>query len=235
MLGMLYQIIATEMDKRSHLPPGEMVDVGGYRLHLYCIGENVAGSPTVILEQGLGGTCPAWAYVQPEIAQATRVCAYDRAGMGWSDLSPEPRDAQHIAEATNAQVKARAQQALSNLDLLPAFVSDALLHYGTGRGDLSHTLRQLCQTAWPVIYHVASLQQVDALAAWGLPKDRVLHLFPGEDSLGQTIRAFDTTMRLYYPTETSMDAALDLIAAGVHVLQSAAHGWFTTGRANTNA
>ena len=95
--GALYQAIATEIDKRNHQPPGQVVDVGGYRLHLYCIGENVMGSPTVILEQGLGGTSAAWARVQPEIAKTSRVCAYDRAGMGWSDLGPEPRDAQHIA------------------------------------------------------------------------------------------------------------------------------------------
>ena len=95
--GALYQVIATELDKRNHPPPGQMVDVGGHRLHLYCVGENVEGSPTVVLEHGLGATSAAWARVQPEIAQTTRVCAYDRAGMGWSDPGPEPRDAEHIA------------------------------------------------------------------------------------------------------------------------------------------
>jgi pimeloyl-ACP methyl ester carboxylesterase len=95
--GALSQAIATEIDKRNYLPPGQMVDVGGYRLHLYCEGENVEGSPTVILEHGLGATSAAWARVQPEIAQTIRVCAYDRAGMGWSDPGPKPRDAEHIA------------------------------------------------------------------------------------------------------------------------------------------
>jgi pimeloyl-ACP methyl ester carboxylesterase len=51
----------------------------------------------VILENGLGSTASAWGLVQPEVAKATRVCSYDRAGTGWSDSSPEPRDAQHIA------------------------------------------------------------------------------------------------------------------------------------------
>jgi len=96
LFGALYQAIATELDKRNHPPPGQMVDVGGYRLHLYCVGKNVEGSPTVILEHGLGATSAAWARVQPEIAQTTRVCAYDRAGMGWSDPGPAPRDAEHI-------------------------------------------------------------------------------------------------------------------------------------------
>lgn len=97
--GALYQTFATQADRRNFSPPGQMVDVGGYRLHLHCIGENVQGRPTVILESGSGApsASPAWAWLQPEVAQATRVCAYDRAGIGWSDPSPEPRDAQHIA------------------------------------------------------------------------------------------------------------------------------------------
>jgi len=97
-IGAAYQIIATEMDKRAYPPPGQMVDVGGYQLHLYCTGTTVDGSPTVILENGLGSTSAAWSLIQPEIAKATRVCSYDRAGMGWSNSSPEPRDAQHIAQ-----------------------------------------------------------------------------------------------------------------------------------------
>lgn len=97
--GMLYQAIATGIDKRNYPPPGELVDVGGYRLHLYCMGQNTDGRPTVILETGLGGSATSadWAWVQPEIAKTTRACAYDRAGLGWSDRSPQPRDAQHIA------------------------------------------------------------------------------------------------------------------------------------------
>src|SRR6266508_940072 len=96
-IGAAYQAIAIEMDKRAYPPPGQMIDVGGYQMHLYCTGTNVDGSPTVILENGLGSISSAWALVQPEVAKGTRTCSYDRAGMGWSDSSPEPRDAQHIA------------------------------------------------------------------------------------------------------------------------------------------
>jgi pimeloyl-ACP methyl ester carboxylesterase len=56
----------------------------------------------VILESGLGSISSAWALVQAEVAKGTRVCSYDRAGMGWSDSSPEPRDAQHIAQELHA-------------------------------------------------------------------------------------------------------------------------------------
>jgi pimeloyl-ACP methyl ester carboxylesterase len=96
-VGATYQVIATNMDQRNYAAPGQLVDVGNYRLHIHCTGTNNEGNPTVILEQGLGGISSAWALIQPEVAKATRVCSYDRAGMGWSDLSPEPRDAQHIA------------------------------------------------------------------------------------------------------------------------------------------
>jgi hypothetical protein len=86
-VGAAYQTIATEMDKRAYLAPGQLINVGGYQMHLNCTGANVDGSPTVILENGLGSISSAWALVQPEVAKATRVCSYDRAGMGWSDSS----------------------------------------------------------------------------------------------------------------------------------------------------
>ena len=70
------------------------MDVGGYRLHLNCVGQ---GSPTVILESGLGNMSTDWANVRPEVAKTTRVCAYDRAGTGWSEPGTAPRDPQQIA------------------------------------------------------------------------------------------------------------------------------------------
>ena len=76
-------------------PPGRMVDIGGYKLHLHCTGE---GSPTVVLEAGNGAMSANWAWVQPEIAKTTRVCSYDRAGSAWSESGPEPRDGRHIAQ-----------------------------------------------------------------------------------------------------------------------------------------
>ena len=92
--GATYQAVATAMDRRAYPALGQLVDVGGYRLHIHCIGE---GSPTVILESGLPNFSSDWAWVQPEVAKTTRVCAYDRAGLGWSDASPHGRDAITIA------------------------------------------------------------------------------------------------------------------------------------------
>ncbi len=73
--------------------------VNGYRMHLYCTGE---GSPTIILDAGLGNDSLIWARVQPELSKTTRVCSYDRAGFGWSDPQPGPRDANHIADQLHA-------------------------------------------------------------------------------------------------------------------------------------
>lgn len=95
-MGAIYQALSTSSDRRNTPTLGQLIDVGGYKLHIYCVGENVEGSPTVILEQGLGGTSAAWVRVQSELAQSTRVCSYDRAGMGWSDSGSGPRDGEHI-------------------------------------------------------------------------------------------------------------------------------------------
>ncbi len=69
-------------------PPGRMVAIGkGRKLHLNCVGE---GSPTVVLEAGLGDSSLAWSLVQPRLATTTRVCSYDRSGTAWShDAGPQ--------------------------------------------------------------------------------------------------------------------------------------------------
>lgn len=99
LLGAIYQAIATLRDQRAHPPPGEMVDVGGHELHIYCIGQ---GSPTVILDGSLGNMSAHWFWVQQTLAKTTRICAYDRAGMGWSESGPEPRDAEQFSGELHA-------------------------------------------------------------------------------------------------------------------------------------
>ena len=75
---------------KQYPAPGQLVDVGGYKMHINCTGQ---GSPTVILDAGWAEFSVAWAQVQPEVAKSTRVCSYDRAGYGWSEPSPHPRTA----------------------------------------------------------------------------------------------------------------------------------------------
>ena len=79
--------------RAQYPPPGQMVDVGGYKLHLYCQG---SGSPTVVLVPGGGDFSLTWSLVQPEVAQTTRVCAYDFGGFGWSELGPQPPTMENI-------------------------------------------------------------------------------------------------------------------------------------------
>ena len=101
-VGAIYQAIATELDERAYPPPGPLVDVGGHSLHINCIGQ---GSPTVILEAANLGMSAHWVRVQQQLAQTTRVCAYDRAGMGWSQPGPEPRDARQISSELHTLLK----------------------------------------------------------------------------------------------------------------------------------
>jgi len=75
--------------------PGQLVDAGGFRLNLYCMG---SGSPTVVFDSGFGDWAPVWSKVQPQIAKWTRACSYDRAGAGFSDPGPMPRTSVRIAE-----------------------------------------------------------------------------------------------------------------------------------------
>jgi pimeloyl-ACP methyl ester carboxylesterase len=100
--GATYQAIATERAERAYPPPGEMVDVGGHSLHINCVGQ---GTPTVVLEAGSGGFSAQWVRVQREVSGTTRVCSYDRAGMGWSEMGPEPRDAKQISSELHTLLK----------------------------------------------------------------------------------------------------------------------------------
>lgn len=69
-------------------PPGRLVDLGGRTMHLYCIGR---GAPTVVIDTGLGATSLEWEAVMHRIGGPSRVCVYDRAGYGWSEMGPYPR------------------------------------------------------------------------------------------------------------------------------------------------
>jgi pimeloyl-ACP methyl ester carboxylesterase len=86
----------------GYRPPGELIDVGGRKLHLYCTG---AGTPTVVLVAGGGAFSIDWALVQPRVSEQTRVCSWDRAGLAWSDPGP----ADETVEGTVADLHAVLQ------------------------------------------------------------------------------------------------------------------------------
>jgi pimeloyl-ACP methyl ester carboxylesterase len=79
--------------KESSPFPTTLVDVGGYQLAVFCAG---IGSPTVVLDAGMGDTSEVWHQVQEAVSQFTRVCSYDRAGRGQSDPGPLPRTSQTV-------------------------------------------------------------------------------------------------------------------------------------------
>lgn len=105
--GAVYQWWGERRDSERFQAPGQMVDVGGFRLHLHCTG---AGTPTVVFENGLASNFLTWAAVQPDVARFTRACSYDRAGIGWSEPGPSPRASTRIVSElstmlANAQMR----------------------------------------------------------------------------------------------------------------------------------
>jgi pimeloyl-ACP methyl ester carboxylesterase len=90
---LLFAVTASAQEKTAppFPQPGRLIDVGGWRLHLNCTGQSSTSQPTVILEAGIGDFSVEWSLVQPGVAEFARVCSYDRAGDGWSDLGPYPR------------------------------------------------------------------------------------------------------------------------------------------------
>jgi pimeloyl-ACP methyl ester carboxylesterase len=88
-IGALGNNITSQIQGNAMAMPGRLYDVGGHRLHLNCTG---TGSPTVVLESGLGGNSAAWTSIATRTAGTTRVCVYDRAGTGWSDDASRPQD-----------------------------------------------------------------------------------------------------------------------------------------------
>ena len=111
LLGATYQAIATWRAARAFPQPGQLVDVGGHKLHIHCLG---TGSPTVVTENGLGSSSPDWSLVQPAVSQTTRICSYDRTGSGWSEAGPGPR--------TSHQISAELHTLLTNAGIAGPYV-----------------------------------------------------------------------------------------------------------------
>lgn len=89
------ETVRERREARDLTMPGELVDIGGRRLHLECRG---SGSPAVVLIPGVGETSAAWGWIAPGVARVTRVCVFDRAGRGWSENAPAPQDGRALAE-----------------------------------------------------------------------------------------------------------------------------------------
>jgi pimeloyl-ACP methyl ester carboxylesterase len=101
--GAMYQAIVTWRGRRRFPPPGRLVRVNEGRMHIHSTGE---GTPTVVLESGMGASCLSWTLVQPQVARFARAVSYDRAGHGWSDPAHEPRAARQIAQELHTLLEA---------------------------------------------------------------------------------------------------------------------------------
>jgi pimeloyl-ACP methyl ester carboxylesterase len=84
LIGFIYQTVATRLDDNRFPAPGQLVDMGGYRLHINYQGP-VGKGPTVVIDAGMGEGTLSWLLVTPELVSDIRVCTFDRAGMGWSE------------------------------------------------------------------------------------------------------------------------------------------------------
>jgi pimeloyl-ACP methyl ester carboxylesterase len=93
-IGGGYQTLGEAADAKAYPMPGQLIDVGGHRLHLSCTG---AGTPTVVLEPGAGEMSSNLGWIAPAVARDTRVCVYDRAGRGWSEPASTAQDGAQIA------------------------------------------------------------------------------------------------------------------------------------------
>ncbi len=107
LIGATYQGVATAVERRRFPHPGRMIDVGGLQLHLYCVGQ---GAPSVVLEAPATTMSSVWAWVQRDLAKETRVCSYDRAGLGWSEAGDASFSPQAVAPQLNALLAAAGER-----------------------------------------------------------------------------------------------------------------------------
>jgi pimeloyl-ACP methyl ester carboxylesterase len=218
LLGLSYQAIASAVDASHYSPPGKLVDIGGYRLHINCTG---TGSPTVLLDAGLGGTSLDWSKAQPAVARFTRVCSYDRAGYGWSESGPGPRTSQQIVKELH-------------LLLVHAQISGPYVLVGHSLGGLNMRLyayRYPGEVAGMVLLDATSEHQFAQFGTYPpfFPPQAVsaaeqqYMLFHGAALFGVARLALQTGL---FPLEDA--AAYPTAVQPIHLAQSAQTRYFTT-------
>ena len=114
LIGFIYEQISEYIDKKTLKAPGQLIQVGDHKMHIYCTGENKNGNPTVVLEAGGGDNYTAWHRVQPEISKSTKVCSYDRSGIGFSEGTQDQR--------TNDDVVLELETLLNNANIRGPYI-----------------------------------------------------------------------------------------------------------------
>lgn len=111
--GRIYEVMAERRDDKRLPPPGQLFEVDGHTMHIHCQGQ---GSPTIVVEQGNGAQALAWSEVNESLSHLSRTCAYDRAGMGYSEPASGPTSAAVIAQ--NLQKLLQAAEITDDLVLV---------------------------------------------------------------------------------------------------------------------
>jgi pimeloyl-ACP methyl ester carboxylesterase len=104
--GATYQGVATALERREFPRPGGLVSIGDHQLHLFCVGN---GAPAVVLEAPAAASSAAWGDIQQRLARTTRVCAYDRSGLGWSEAGDRPYDPGRVPEELRALLESAGE------------------------------------------------------------------------------------------------------------------------------
>jgi pimeloyl-ACP methyl ester carboxylesterase len=104
---LLVSVPASGQTPQGYNRPGRMIDIGGRKLYLNCSG---SGSPTIILVAGGDAFSIDWALIQPRVAGETRVCSYDRAGLGWSDSGPANETVEQTISDLHALLQAAGEK-----------------------------------------------------------------------------------------------------------------------------
>ena len=155
-------------------PTGKLVDIGGRRLHIRCVGSG-AGAPTVITESGSSSFSIEWALVQDKVAPLTRICSYDRAGFAWSDRGPAENTVEETMDDLHHLLRAAA--------LPPPYVL------------VGHSIGGMYVQAYQRRYpdEVAGLVLVDAT-----PEEDAEYLYNGKSTVGITLN-YDQLASVYAP------------------------------------
>lgn len=187
-----YNAVARLWFRAHNPPPGQIYSIDGYRMRLNCMG---SGEPTIVLESGLGNDGLVWGGVQPVLAKSTRVCSYDRAGDGWSEARPEPRDADHIADELHrllAEAKVSGPIVVMGHSIAGVYVRDFATRYPAGVAGIVFV-----DSATPLQEENPAFQGIAAKQRIGLLLDRVLSIWGVQRLQGdceQSFPGFDASM-----------------------------------------
>jgi pimeloyl-ACP methyl ester carboxylesterase len=180
--GVTYQSVANALERRKFPHPGRLIDVGDHQLHIYCVGE---GRPTVVLESPAAGLSVGWTWVQEDLRKTTRVCSYDRAGLGWSEAGEGGYRPAHVPDELHTLLERAGERppfVIAGHEIGAVFARMYAARYPAETAglvlvdDVSETpeaspARSRLVRAWPWLARVGVLRATRALSrhAAGLP------------------------------------------------------------------